>query len=157
MSLFNRKGMLKFPKPKYRSTLRNISTPYIIKECFCPNGHNLINDDVIFNNSKGILVEVSRFNERGTLSLSPFYGCKNKISNGISLKINELYDIKCPTCQVLLPTFNNCHCGGKIVSLFMNREGSFTSFVGVCNRIGCPESNIKLDDELIKEVMIAAI
>ncbi len=157
MSVFTNKGMLKFPNRKDANPTHDTSHPYIIKECYCPNGHSLINEDIMFNNSKGIMVEVSRFNENGKLALSPVYGCKNKITLDISLKMDELYDIKCPTCHVLLPAFNDCHCGGKIVSLFMDKKAEFNNFVGVCNRIGCKEAKIRLDEELIQEVMGTAL
>ena len=149
--------MLKFPDPKDGSNCGDNTDQFVIEECYCPNGHSLISDNVMFNNFKGILVKVSKFLESGTLGLSPIFGCKNKMTNGINLKENELYDLKCPKCNVHLPIFNNCHCGGNIVSLFMNKTGEFKSFVGICNRIGCKESTIRLDNELIHESMMGVL
>ena len=157
MSLFTRSGMLKIPNPKDNKVLCENRDLYVINECYCPNGHSLISDEVLFNNFKGILVKVSRSPESGTLALSPTFGCKNKITKGIELKFNELYNLECPVCNASLPVFNRCHCGGSILSLFMNKKGAFSSFVGICNRIGCKESSIRIDDDLLHESMIGVL
>ncbi len=143
-----------FPNPLRKEEICNEEKLLVFTECYCPNGHSLISENVFFNGFKGILLKISKDDESGQVALSPVYGCKNRIAIDIDLKEGELYTFSCSECGEILPTYSKCHCGGDIFTLFLNREGNFNSFVGACNRIGCNNAYIQVGKKLITSVRL---
>ena len=154
MSIFNKKGMLVFPKPKKEPKVEDQEKLLVFTECFCPCGHNLIDDKAQFDEFKGIYLKVSRGQREGFIALSPVYGNKTRVAVGMKLKEGTQYKLSCPKCDAVLPIFTKCYCGGKIFTLFLNRKGSFDSFIGACSRIGCENSYIQIGEELITSVRL---
>ena len=62
MRRFNSKGMWHFPNiiRKKKSKARPFYEKLIIKECYCPNGHNLVSPKVDFKGYNGILMKVTK-------------------------------------------------------------------------------------------------
>jgi len=149
MSIFNKKGMLVFPNPKEKRTICNQEKLLVFTACYCPNGHNLVTENAKINEFNGILLEISDDENTGYVALSPVYGCKTRIAVGIKLQDGKQYKISCTECHVELPTYSECHCGAHIFALFLDKESSYHSFVGACNRIGCENSYIQIGEELI--------
>ena len=137
-----------FPNPLKKAMMCSKEEVVVFKKCYCQNGHKLINKQAMFDDLPGIILKISDEKYEGTVALSPVYGCKTKVSLNINLKKDVLYTLSCPECNEPLPIFSHCHCGGDLVILFLNKKGSYESYLGVCNRIGCQNANIKLGDEL---------
>lgn len=157
MSIFNKKGMLVFPNPIKHSKICKEEKLLVFTECYCPNGHNLVSDNVQFNDFKGILLKIAKDDKKGHVALSPVYGCKSRITVGINLTEGAQYKLSCPECETALSIFSKCHCGGDIFTLFLDKEAKFDSFIGACNRIGCTNAYIQIGKELITNARLEAI
>jgi hypothetical protein len=146
MRAFTARGMLNIPTPG--KIIKPQKTAFIIKECFCTEGHNLISSRVSFDGHHGILLKARRGKNAGLIALSPICGQKNRIDYGITLAENDLLVLKCPICKTRLPIYSPCECGASMVTFFLDRINSFTNCIGVCNRVGCKHAVIVMQHEL---------
>ena len=154
MSIFNKKGMMIFPVPKKLREICEKEELLVFTECYCPNGHNLISENVQFNELKGILLKISDKENHGHVALNAVYGCKSRVALGIKLREGSIYRLSCPECDEILPVFTKCHCGGDIFALFLDKQARFDYFVGACARIGCTNAVIQLGKELINSARL---
>jgi len=150
MRRFNSKGMWHFPsiKKKNKSQAQQPDEELIIRDCFCPNGHNLVSPKVEIKGLNGILIKVTKGRESGFMALSPVCGDKSKISIDIELSEGELIELLCPICDVPLPVYAPCECGGDMITLFCDKQGNYCNCIGVCNRVGCTHAELKHGSEL---------
>ena len=144
MKRFNSKGMLIIPKPK-KLTQNEEDLMLIIKECYCPNGHNLISNRVRFAGFPGILLKAKKEDgSEGLIALSPIWNEKSRISLDLDLHKGEKLELFCPKCGEALPIYNKCPiCHGDLVSMFLEPNNDFSNCLSVCNVIDCPEAEIK--------------
>jgi len=153
MRIYDRKGMLVIPTPPKKSDC-NGKDLLLVKECFCRNGHNLINKCVSFSGFDGIYLRARAGNQEGYIGLSPVYGEKCRISLDIDLKSGEISQLLCPTCGIDLPVFSTCHCGAGIMTLFLNPRSDFTDSIGICGRVDCTNSVVRSEGELLSLTMV---
>jgi len=149
MQRFDQKGMMVFPNPGKIKAAGKPENLLVIKQCFCPNGHDLVSDRAVFDNFNGIMLKVRRGQEEGHVALNPVYGLKHRISIGIKLEKNDLLEVLCPECGVAIPEFSSCSCGGKLVALFLESRADFTNSVLICNRVDCHNAQLRLQNELV--------
>ena len=149
MKRFNSQGMLLFPNPIRKSTFSRTKQMLLITECYCPNGHNLINDRAIFDGHPGIMLRIRRQGKEGLVALSPVYGFKSRISMDQPLYTDETWEVFCPQCDAALPSYSKCTCEGDMIALFLDRKADFSNCILICNRIDCFNSSIRYQDELI--------
>lgn len=148
MRIFDDNGMMIFPSPVMRE-LRESSKALVVKACYCPRGHNLVNDKVVFGEFDGILMRVRVGHTEGLIAISPVYGDKSRITLGIRLKKGEILTLLCPECGVPLPTYEECDCGADVLALFTRPLPDFGNCIGICNRVGCHHAEIRSGDELL--------
>ncbi len=149
MSRFTSSGKLRFPGIRKRKEPVRHKERYVVEECYCPNGHNLIAGKATFQGFGGILLKVRKKNGReGKIALSPVCGDKARVCLDVELVEGELLEISCPVCNAPLPIYSPCDCGGHMVTLFAEKNGDFSNCIGVCNRVGCPHAEIRRGDEL---------
>ena len=151
MRRFDRKGMLIWPTSDEikRGKNKNNSDTFIIENCYCPNGHNLISKRVQFNMFPGILLKVGNGSESGFVGLSPVIGDKSKITIDTDIKEGQITELLCPECDIKLPVYSSCICGAELISLFLNTAARFSDCIGICNRSGCKFSEVLSGDYLI--------
>lgn len=149
MKLFNKKGMMLFPNPIKKEEICKEENLLIVKKCYCQNGHNLISDQAIFNGFNGLLMMLKRKGVSGMVALSPVYGNKSRVSFGLVLKQNEVWEICCSECNEALPVFASCDCGGDKISLFLDKNADFANCILLCNRIDCYNAVIQFNDEMV--------
>lgn len=149
MQRFDHKGMMIFPVPEKIKATGKMENLLVIKQCFCQNGHNLVSDQVNFDDFNGILLKVRNTGGGGMVALNPVYGLKHRVSIGIRLVKDELLEILCPECGAPLPVFSTCTCGGNLVALFLDNTSDFTNSVLICNRVDCHNAQIRLHDEIV--------
>lgn len=149
MHRFDQKGMMIFPSPEKVRKAAKVDEIVVIGQCFCPNGHNLVTDQAVFDGLNGIMVKVRNAGREGFVALNPVYGLKHRISLSINLVHDELLEILCPHCGVALPVYSSCTCGGNLVSLFLDEKSDFTNSVLICNRVDCPNAQIRLHNEIV--------
>lgn len=153
MEIFDKNGLMIFPQPA-RLKVRSKEKVILIKECYCPNGHNLVNKRANFNGFDGILLKIIKENNFGIVALSPIFGDKSRVCIDIELKDKELLKIVCPSCDVQLPVYSSCECGGDLLSLFAEPNQDFSNSVGFCNRVNCDNAEIISGGELLNHSMI---
>ncbi len=148
MAMFNLKGMMIFPTPeRIRETVK-MKEMIVIQQCYCPNGHNLVSNQAIFDNFEGIVLKTKSEKGEGLVALSPVFGIKQRVSIGITLMKDELLEITCPECNATLPVYSACSCGGSLITLFLDQQNDFTNSVLICNRVGCQNAQIRAHNEV---------
>jgi hypothetical protein len=120
----------------------------VVTDCYCGNGHNLVNGQTPFDGHPGIVVRLNNTSGEGLLTLSPVLGDLRREFSGIEPVRWEIVDISCPVCRDPLPIYDLCNCGAPLVSLFLTPTAEFSSCIGICQRIGCLHSKIKSTREL---------
>jgi len=85
MERFDKKGMMIYPSP-IRKIIREKEKVLVIKECYCPRGHSLINPRAVFNGFEGIELKVRAGDREGRIVLSSIAGDKSRVAIGIDLK-----------------------------------------------------------------------
>jgi len=151
MSRFNYKGMMLFPNPMRKTKLCKSENILVVKECYCPNGHNLINNRAVFNGFDGIIVKVKKSDQEGLVALSPVYGYKTHVSLDLTIEENVVWQIVCPVCNEPLAKYADCTCGGDLVTMFLNEDVDFGHCVVICNRVGCKNAGITYGNELLTQ------
>lgn len=153
MEIFDKEGLMIFPVPEHQ-IIRDKKKVLIVKECFCHKGHNLVTKHSKFNDFDGIELNCSNETDSGKVFLSPIYGEKNRVSLNITLNKGDILQLDCPHCNETLPTYMNCECGGDIITLFLDKEHSFSHIIGVCNRVDCKKSVLLQRGEILDEYTI---
>ena len=149
MKRFDQKGMMVFPNPDREKGAGKMADLLVIEKCYCPNGHNLISSQAVFDDFNGILLKVRKAGQEGHVALNPVYGLKHRVSMGINLLKDELIEIACPECATALPVYSQCSCGGELVALFLDEKPDFTNSLLICNRVGCHNAQIRLHNEMV--------
>jgi len=121
----------------------------VVRECYCPNGHNLVTSQAKFNDRDGILLNVKKKSKKGKIALSPVYGDKSRLSVDVILKEGDLVQLFCPYCNVKLSSFANCECGGELLVMFTQPVIDYKNCIGICNRVGCKHAEIKNEGQLM--------
>ncbi len=147
MKIFNRKGGMRIPEQKIAEGEPKMK-PIVLEECYCPNGHNLINTKNKFNKLNAITIQIKRKNQKGLLILNPVCGDKSTVTIGVDMLNKEIWEFYCPECGIELPNYAHCYCKGNLKILFCSHPPDYSHFVGICNRAGCNNSVIKKGDEL---------
>ena len=151
MRRFNTKGMWHIPKTgkkKKKQPKLSEEDLIVVEECYCPNGHMLINPEVEFGGHHGILIKVKKGHESGFIALSPICGDKSRFSFDVELIEGELLEMSCLECGASFPVYGPCDCGGEYITLVLTKGLDFTSCIGICTRVGCNNSWIKHGDEI---------
>ncbi len=153
MKIFDKKGMMIIPAP-LKKEFKESEKILVVKECYCPNGHNLVNNRAVFTGYNGILLKGVKGENEGVVGLSPFFGDKSRIVMDIDLHEGDIPGLYCTICGTSLPSYANCDCGGQMITLFTSKELTFNDCIGICNRVGCVNSTIKNENELLTYAMI---
>ena len=156
MERFDKNGMMIIPHinpPQAEAGKRQL----VVKECYCPNGHSLIDRHTGFNGHPGIMLEVKTKDKNCKIALSPIHGEKARICLDILLESGEELELHCPECHVALPVHSTCDCGSNIVAMFLTQDADFSDCIGICQRVDCHQAHVtaggallsKFQDELL--------
>jgi hypothetical protein len=156
MKRFDEKGMMVFPNP-LKKDFKDRRKVLVVKECYCPNGHNLISKRAIFHGQPGIMLKVKKQSQTGLIALSPLYGEKTRVTIDIDLEKDELVSLHCPHCDAELPVFTDCHCGGKLVAAYTSLELDFSHALTICNRVDCCNATLRSGGDIIKLTSIDSL
>lgn len=147
MKLFDKKGIMIIPTPE--KAQKPLKETVVIKQSFCPNGHNLVSRRVRFGDHDGILIGVKLGGVSGLLALSPVYGDKSRVSLDIDFAEGDILEMFCPDCHASLPSYSVCSCGGELIVMFTQPKADFMNCIGICNRVGCKHAEIKNEGQLM--------
>jgi hypothetical protein len=149
MKLFNNKGMMLFPNPIQKSKICQSKNLLVVNNCYCHNGHDLINENAVFNGFKGLMLLACRGDQKGLVALSPVYGYKSRVSINLTFNSGEVWDVCCPLCKEKLPVFSPCSCGGDLFTLFLDQSIDYSNSILICNRIDCFNAEMKYNNQLV--------
>lgn len=149
MRRFDSKGMMVFPNPMTRESICKSKKIVVVKACYCQNGHSLVSERAVFNGFQGIVFKVKNKRREGLVALSPVYGYKSRVSLDADLEEGEIWEVRCPVCDVELPVFSECSCGGSLLTLFADQKADFNHCIVICNRIGCFNAGINQGSEML--------
>jgi hypothetical protein len=150
MEMFDKQGMLLIPVPAPTKRIAKETSLLVVNQCFCPAGHNLISDRAVFDGYNGILLKVKKGRKKSWVALNPAYGVKSRISIDIRLIKNDLLEILCPLCNIKLPVYHPCSCGGELITLFLDPTANFSNSILICNRVDCFNAELRFHNELIR-------
>lgn len=149
MERFDEKGMMVFPNP-LRKEFTERRKILVVKECFCPKGHNLITKRAIFHGYHGMMIGVEKKDgQKGLVALSPIYGEKTRISIDIDLEPKELVRFFCPICDTPWPVLAKCFCGGELQAAFTTIQCDFSDSLAICNRVDCTNATVRSGGDII--------
>jgi len=156
---FDKKGFLIIPDPKALHEEEQKRKVLVVKECYCTNGHSLMDDHVKFNRHPGIRHRIRKpGGEEGEIVLSPIFGEFVRVEIGVDVAPGDVNTILCPECGVEFPTMDQCPCGvGEIKAIFLNKEANIQNSIGICNVIDCFQSKIFSYGEVIHHKMLEAL
>lgn len=120
----------------------------IIDEAYCPNGHSLISDEVMFCDFKAIHIKIRNKKYLTDLFISPLVGDKSKLRLDKRLDKNIISEFLCPECKSRLPVVSPCSCGGELMAMYLDSSLKLSKSVTVCNRFGCPHSEVEGIEQL---------
>lgn len=153
MKFFSRKAVAIEPSP-ISQELKESRQVLVVKKCYCPNGHSLISRRVNFSNHRGLLLKVKQADREGLVGLSPIYGEKCIISLGVDLVKGEQVQLFCPACDCELPPVSKCTCDADFVALYLTKNGTRNDYIGICNRVGCPQSTVLSEGKVLSSSQI---
>lgn len=156
--MFNFKGKLNIPiKGKISIPKTKVDMKHgelIVKEAYCPKGHNLMSD-VKINNQIGIhfIYTDQEGNKETEIVLSSFVGeCRKKILKGKPFNKGEIIRILCPTCRTELPILFDCQCGAPIYLFYIDKRLDNQYGQSLCSRIGCAKaSQLRFSRDALRE------
>jgi hypothetical protein len=155
---FNKKGQLNIPLsgkiilPKRKVAKKQ--SDLVVKEAYCPNGHNLLSDEKIDNQKSQHFIYASRRGNREAeiLITSVLGKCSKKYLNGEPFRKGEIIRILCPTCRGELPILVNCECGAPIYLFYIDRRLDHNFGQSLCARIGCVKaSQLRFSQDVLRE------
>jgi len=114
----------------------------VITECYCHNGHSLLTDLVTYNGYNGLTVKLRTATQEGVLSLSPVVGDKSRSFFEFDRQEGEIVELCCPTCDEPLHVYSECCCGADLVAMFTQKKIDYANCIGICQRIGCLNSEV---------------
>jgi hypothetical protein len=150
---FNTKGMMIIPNPIKSGSICRQKELIVVQSCYCPNGHNLISPQAVFNGFEGIILKIRREGQEGLVALSPVYGYKSRVALRVEMEEGQIWKVSCPHCDEPLPLYDKCECGADMICLFLDKSANFGSSICICNRIGCHHAGIHYSDEIISKHM----
>jgi hypothetical protein len=117
----------------------------VITKLFCPNGHNMVDEDSAarFNGYPGIVLRVEGKETSGHVILSPIHGDDTKFGES-NFEPGEVTKVSCPKCGVAFSDVQPCGCNDKaqLVGLFLDNDLTEGNQVVVCTTWGCLRSRI---------------
>ncbi len=156
MKRFTDKGTIHIPKNKISRPSRKKAevAPVILKECYCPNGHSLLDDNIHINENHAMKLKVvSKSGDKGFVALSPVYGDYSRVSIDIKLNKGDILDIYCPECDEKLPAYVDCTlCDSHMITVFTTSELSYSDCICICKQVGCHNSSIKSNRGILRSV-----
>jgi len=90
------------------------------------------------------------------VALSPVYGEKCRVALDVELEDGDILELLCPVCGTALPAYAPCPCGARLITLFLSPRADYSNCIGICNRVGCVNAEVKREGELIVLSMLGA-
>ena len=115
----------------------------IVRSAMCPNGHQLVDPEVLMGGEPAIHVSVRGASASGPLHFHPAYG-NHTIQTEVHLRDGEAYEVLCPECGVsLLHRDEQCvFCSAPLFVIYLPKGGR----VQCCTRKGCHNHRLELVD-----------
>ncbi len=122
----------------------------VVEKVLCPNGHNMLSEDIRIHGEKAIQIKVKFGIKEGSLFLDPFWGSHSKLYSFIPGKSKTtLYaEAFCPCCDESLMVDDNCsdeNCDSS-KSIVLALPGKKNK-IYICQKLGCPGHYIDIKEQ----------
>lgn len=134
--------MIEYPNKIRKEQICTSDNIQVITDCYCPNGHSLVNSQANFSGFAGIVLKIETQADWGTIAISPISHDKRSILLGTNCEKGDSIGFFCPHCDIKIPVYTKCYCGGDIVALFLDQETNFCDCIGFCDNYGCNNAEI---------------
>ena len=155
---FNEQGFMVIPDTKQMQLKKELAEVLsdkivVVRQAFCPNGHNVVQNRYKFSGFAGIHLKAEINGNKGDLILSPIFGDHSHITIDIDINLGDQPKMTCPICGVELPILKKCeNCeSGNMLVLSMREKFDITDGIAFCDVAGCPSAYILDAEKLINE------
>jgi hypothetical protein len=133
----------------------------LIDSLFCPNGHNLVVDNVRIHEEASIKLKIVVKGESGFLFVDAFWGSHAKLFSFIPKFSDDaplFAEPHCPYCDVAMTERYACTqegCGSDQSLLLLLPGGK--NKIHVCAKLGCPGHVLEIEDmsrEIVRSVSV---
>ncbi len=159
MKRFSNDGRLILPIGESKnSKLKNEEDKirYVIKEAYCPNGCNIIDEEYKINGSPGLRIKFMRPGTEGEFIISAIEGDFDKIILSGKLKNGVKDELYCPHCGVMFEKLVNCNCkpDADMVIIGLTKVLDFNNSVTFCNVTGCHNGSFVSSGTIIRHIRL---
>jgi hypothetical protein len=159
MTKYSKDGRLIIPISERKSQLANKNenkVRYIINQAYCPNGCNLIDQNILINSYPGLRLKFKRPGVEGEFVISAIEGdfTKNVLSGNLIEKVkDELY---CPHCGIMFPKLVNCNCqpDAEMVIIGLTPKLDYNDAITFCNVTGCANGTFIQSGDAIRHIRL---
>lgn len=129
---------------------------YLIKEAYCPNGCNIIDEQYKINGSPGLRIKYKRSGMEGEFVISAIEGDFDKIVISGELIDGVKDDLYCPHCGVKFKTLVNCNCNtnADMVIIGLTPKLDINNAITFCNVTGCGNGAFIKSGEVLRHVRL---
>ena len=159
MKRFGNDGRLIMPiseRKKIKSKKEEDKIRYVIKEAYCPNGCNIIDEKYKINDSPGLRIKFERPGVNGEFVISAIEGDFEKIIMSGDLIDGVKDDLYCPHCGIILEKLINCNCStdGEMVVIGLTPKLDFNNAITFCNVTGCNNGTFVKAGDVIRRIRL---
>lgn len=157
MVQFDKDGRLLIPISKRgKDKGKDKTAKYVIKEAYCPNGHNIIDENYPINGFPGLRIKFKRKGVEGELVLSAIEGDFDKIILSGSLEEGVKDELYCPHCDVMFKKLVSCNCNddADMVIIGLTPQLDFNNAITFCNVTGCHNGSFVKSGDILRHIRL---
>ncbi len=157
MIQFDKNGRLLIPISKRgKDKEKDKTAKYVIKEAYCPNGCNIIDENYPINGFPGLRIKFRRKGMEGELVLSAIEGDFDKIILSGSLEEGVKDELYCPHCDVMFKKLVSCNCkeDADMVIIGLTPQLDFNNAITFCNVTGCHNGSFVKSGDILRHIRL---
>ena len=129
---------------------------YLIKEAYCPNGCNIMDEQHKINGAPGLRIKHKRPGAEGEFVISAIEGDFDKIVLSGELADGVKDDLYWPHCGVKFEILVNCNCkpDADMVIIGLTPELDINNAITFCNVTGCGNGSFIKSGEVLRHLRL---
>lgn len=159
MERFSKDGRLIIPLSKRKESKlkhKDDEIRYVVKEAYCPNGCNIIDEEHPINGYPGLRIKYERPGAEGELVISAIEGDFDKIILSGRLEDGVKDELFCPHCGDMFKKLVNCSCkpDADMIVIGLTPELDFNNAISFCNVTGCKNGTSISSGDVITHIRL---